>query len=219
MASDSKEYDLAIAALTSVLRAKPDAGDLYLHLAAVYRAKGDAGSAVAALRKAAEVAPGSEEANLLLARLLLETGQTREAARVFQATMHVDPNDATAVLRRISELLWGSGVNVAMVDAFTAVAAKLLPQDAAVADGLGWTYYLKLRPALAEPFFEKAVTASPGTSAYHYHWGLAAMQNGDRKRAHSEFQSALECHPTGEERRQIESAAAAAERTFEMKKQ
>jgi len=219
MATDIKEYDLALAVLTSKLRAKPDAGDLYVHVAAVYRAKGDVGSAVAALRKAAEVTSGFEEANLLLARTLLETGLTREAAAVFQATMQVDPNDAAAVLRRISELLWGSRANVPMIDAFAALAPKFLPQDASVTDGLGWTYYLKDRPALAAALFEKAVTASPGVSAYHYHWGLAAIRTGNRERARGEFQAALACQPTQEERRQIEAMAAAAERTSEMKKQ
>ncbi|HET9363257.1 MAG TPA: tetratricopeptide repeat protein, partial [Vicinamibacterales bacterium] len=91
----------------------------------------------------------------------------------------------------------------------TAVAAS--PDKPEVVDTLGWVYYKRNQPAQAIPYFQQCVQKSPTVAEYHYHLGLALLQNGDKPNARASLQRALGLKPSAsvaaDVRRALERAA------------
>ena len=62
-------------------------------------------------------------------------------------------------------------------------AARLKPDDAAIADSLGWSLYLRGQPARALPLIERASAAEPANAEIAEHLGDAYWQLGRRYEA------------------------------------
>jgi tetratricopeptide (TPR) repeat protein len=85
-------------------------------------------------------------------------------------------------------------------------AKQLLPATLEVSDTLGWIYLKKNLPDNALPIFQELVAKQPNRSTYHYHFGMALAQKGDKVRAKEEMRKALAANPDNNERQKIQDS-------------
>jgi Tfp pilus assembly protein PilF len=86
------------------------------------------------------------------------------------------------------------------------LARTLDPANLEVLDHVGRMYALQGDTSRANHLFLQAIAAAPQVSTYHYHFGLSLLQRRQPQYAREEFQTALACHPSDEERALIEGA-------------
>ena len=77
---------------------------------------------------------------------------------------------------------------------FAQKAKELAPDDASVADTLGWTYFQKGLYSLALTNLEGA-TAKDGTAVRRYHLAMAYLKAGDPKPGRQTLDVALKMNP------------------------
>jgi Flp pilus assembly protein TadD len=99
-----KRTDEARAEYTRTIAIDPRMSEAYLNLGMMLLDKQDAAAAVAPLRKAVELLPSQSRPRYLLAVAQDRSGDRAGAAQSFEALVHLDPNDLTA----IDYLAWGA---------------------------------------------------------------------------------------------------------------
>jgi len=87
-------------------------------------------------------------------------------------------------------------------------ALQKAPQDADFQDTLGLIYVKKNNEDTAVRVFENLVVHHRENALYHYHFGLALFQAGQKDKARAELEAALPKKPSEKVRKGIESALA-----------
>jgi tetratricopeptide (TPR) repeat protein len=90
--------DEAEAIVAAALAAQPNAATVQILAGDLSRFQGRRAEALAAFRRAAELAPSNVVANTRVGDLLLEGGQTAEAQAAYEAALASDPSDRSALL-------------------------------------------------------------------------------------------------------------------------
>jgi len=178
--------------------------DTYVLISGVYESLGDPGAAVAAARKARELAPEEARIAMALAHALLANGETSEVA----ALIGVDPTDGHALASRALEFSQHPGDTLPVAAYCAELAHKLLPDDLDVTDTLGSIYMLEGMSAKAILTLEQLVTQAPWVYSYHYHLARAFFQLGRKEYAISELQDALAWNPPDDDRQAIQNLLA-----------
>jgi len=195
-----------LAALTKNLEGITDPGQkasVFLRISEVYESLHDPDAAIAAARKARELAPEDARFATGLARVLLAHGETAEVAPL----IGVDPTDGGALIRRAWELTRQPGND--LLAAFCAeLAHKLRPDDLSVTEALGSIYLQGGMPASAIRAFGELVEKAPLVSTHHYQLGRALSMNGNPDFARLAFQDALALNPPAGERLAIQNLLA-----------
>ena len=92
-----KRTDEARAEYTRVIAIDPKMSEAYLNLGMLLLDKQENAAAVAPLRKAVDLLPAQSHPRYLLAVALDRSGDHAGAAEAFEALLHLDPNDVTAI--------------------------------------------------------------------------------------------------------------------------
>jgi Flp pilus assembly protein TadD len=92
-----KKTDEARAEYARTIAIDPKMSEAYLNLGTLLLDKQENAAAIAPLRKAAELLPAQSHPRYLLAVALDRSGDRAGAAESFQALLHLDPNDVTAI--------------------------------------------------------------------------------------------------------------------------
>jgi Flp pilus assembly protein TadD len=92
-----KRTDEARAQYARTVAIDPKMSEAYLNLGMLLLDKQEDGAAVAPLRKAVELLPAQSRPRYLLAVALDRSGDQAGAAESFEALLHLDPNDITAI--------------------------------------------------------------------------------------------------------------------------
>jgi len=198
----AKNYDLAIQQYQALIQARPDAGDVYLRLGQTYRDKKDTQSALRSFEKAAQLRPNDPRAFLQLALTYEAVGDRAKARPIYDQVLKLDPDNPIA-LNNTAYLIAESGGDLDQALALSQRARQKMPQQADVADTLGWIYIKKNLSDNAIEIFRDLVTKHPESSTFRYHLGMALYQRGDKPQAKKELQSALERKPNSEEAAKI----------------
>jgi Flp pilus assembly protein TadD len=74
-------------------------------------------------------------------------------------------------------------------------ARQKAPNEPAVADTLGVIYLKKNLNDDAVRVFKDLVQQSPTNASFHYHFGMALLQKGDRPSAKRELEAAMKYNP------------------------
>jgi tetratricopeptide (TPR) repeat protein len=93
---DRREYALAITSFETSTRLRPDFLPPYVNIALAYNLQGRNDKAEESLRRALDIDPGNEAANLNLGMLLGEMGRTGEAEGAFRTVLKTNPKSAVA---------------------------------------------------------------------------------------------------------------------------
>jgi tetratricopeptide (TPR) repeat protein len=113
-----------------------------------------------------------------------------EAKGWYEKALAIDPK-APVAANNLAWLTAETGGNLDIALQLAQAAKAGLPDMAEVDDTLGWVYYKKGLPSLAIQSFTSSVQRDPKNASYHYHLGLAYLNNGESDKARKSLQDAL----------------------------
>ncbi len=210
IAVKAKRWDLAIEQFQAILAVRPDAGDVYVKLGQVLAAKGEGAAAMRTFEKARQMRPNDPDAHLQLALAMEQTGKRTEARPVYEQVLKLQP-DSPIALNNLAYLLAGTGSSADLDEALELAqrARQKLPDNPNIADTLGWIYIKKNLAGNAVDVFrdlmamESKLPSTYDFATFHYHYGMALVQRGDKLQARRELKAALDRKPPADEAAKI----------------
>jgi tetratricopeptide (TPR) repeat protein len=191
------KYSLAVEQFQKLADQTPGSIDPLLQLADAFRARGDAGSAIVTLKKAAALYPNDGRPATMLTYLYQagnQRGQARlEARRAFQ----LRPDDPAA-MNNLAWALADTGGNLVEALKLARQATDKSPNVPYYADTLAYVYLKKDQNDEAMAILDKLVRQYPNNPDFAYHSGMAFYQMGQAARAKSELSRALQLSPSKE---------------------
>jgi tetratricopeptide (TPR) repeat protein len=184
--------------------------DLY---AASLRAKGgDVAGAIAFLESLLEEAPEDAEVLYNIGVIHGEAKNVDEAIRYMRIVLGLNPDHASA-LNYVGYTFAERGENLDEAEAMIARALELRPDDGYITDSLGWVYYMRARPLLAQgnvrearPWLDRAVDEleraaklTGGDPVISEHLGDVHLALGEKRRALEYYEEAVRLEPRPEE--------------------
>jgi len=202
----AKQYEKAIADYQSVMGVYKDApleqADLYDRISITYSALGDTNKAIENMQMAKKLAPLNIAYMAALAEFLDKAGRQQDALTNYRDAMKIDPNNAV-ILNNLAYLMANTGGNLDEALTLAQRAKQQLPTLEQVSDTIGWIYIKKNLSDSAIEIFRDLNTKVKDNSTFHYHYGLALAQKGDKTNAAKEFKTALQYKPEKKEESEI----------------
>ena len=205
-ATRSGKYDVALEQYKYLLAQRQNA-QLQIRLGGVYQLKGDLKSALESYQTAKDLAPRDPVAVGALADAFRMAGRNAEALVNYQKLLQLQPDNAIA-MNNVAFLLLENGSGVDEAQRLAERAVQKSPQDPNFADTLGMVYMRRNLGDSAMQVFGGLVHRFPDNPEYHFHYGLALTQRGDKSKARNEFQMALRKSPSDDLRKSIQSTLA-----------
>jgi predicted Zn-dependent protease len=87
-------------------------------------------------------------------------------------------------------------------------ARQKMPNSPEVSDTLGWIYIKKNLSEDAVRVFKDLTAQVPNNPVFHYHYGMALLQKGDKPSAKREFELALADNPSVGDKAKIQELMA-----------
>jgi len=188
-------YDTAITLLQDLLKSDPKSADLLLRLAETQRRKGDINTAIETFRRASVAAPADTRPLLQLGLLLDGTGRRDQAKPVYEQILKIQPDHPIA-LNNLAFIKAEDGQDLDEALTMAQRARQGMPNSPDVMDTLGWIYLKKNLSDDAIRTFKELLAAEPNRAAYHYHYGMALLQKGDKPSAKKELETAIKFNPS-----------------------
>jgi Flp pilus assembly protein TadD len=199
----AKQYDRGIVVFKELLDKDPKSHDLLVKLAEASRLKGDSNTAMEYFRQASAVAPGDTMSLLQLGLLMDGTGRTDQARPIYEQVLKIDPSQPVA-LNNLAYIKAEQGTDLESALSMAQRARQEAPKSRQVEDTLGWIYIRKNLSDEAIRIFKDVTEQEPNNPAYHYHYGMALLQKGDRASAKRELDAAMKNNPTQNDRVKIQ---------------
>jgi tetratricopeptide (TPR) repeat protein len=199
----AEKYDEAIQLYQDLLKTSPGSPDILLRLAETYRRKGDLNAAIDTFRRCSLAAPNDPTPLLQLGLLMEGTGRREQAQPIYEQILKIRPDHAVA-LNNLAFIKADQGIDLDQALAMAQKARQQQPSSLAFADTLGWIYIKKNLPEEAVGIFTDLVTKAPSNPTYHYHYGMALRQKGDKSSARKELEMALKSNPPQDEKMKIQ---------------
>ena len=202
----AKQFDKAIADYQSVLDRFKDApmeqADVYNRIGNIYFTKGDTQGAFDNMNKARQLVPNNVLYVSQCAQYLDVLGKRAQALTTYRDAMKIDPNNPV-VLNNLAYLLTSTGGNLDEALTLAQRAKQQLPNLYEVSDTIGWIYIKKKLSDSAIEIFKDLNTRVTDNSTFHYHYGLALAEKGDKANALRELNKAIQFKPKKDEEDQI----------------
>jgi tetratricopeptide (TPR) repeat protein len=180
----------------------PKSAGLYLQLGEAKVSGGDITGALAAFQTARQLAPGDAAAALDLALLYDQTGHSKEARKLYQIVIQLQPEN-TSALNNLAYLDAEEGVDLDQALAHAQRAQQRMPNDPNVQDTLALVYIRKNLTNDGLRMLRDLVSRNPDNAAFHLHLALALYQKGDRPWARRELQAASRNKPDPQQQDKI----------------
>jgi Flp pilus assembly protein TadD len=135
------------------------------------------------------------------------SGHQPEALALYREVLKIQQDDA-ATWNNAAYLIAETGGNLDEAMKFAQKAMQLDSRQPHYADTLGWVYLKRRLNDSAIQVFRGLTEKYPNDATFHYHFGLALLQHGDKETARAELKTALTKQPSDEVRRNIETALA-----------
>jgi uncharacterized protein (TIGR03790 family) len=161
----------------------------------VLLSRGERPGARAAYEQATKQSPQIASAQLQLAMLLEQAGQTESAIDRYRRAVAADPRNALA-LNNLAYTLATSGKQPGEALAFAEQAVKLAPQDPGVLDTLAWIQHLLGDNAAAVKTMAAVLKAAPNNAEIRLHASTIYAASGAKAVAEDQLQLALKLKPS-----------------------
>lgn len=203
------DYPLAVRELIRLAERDPNWDYLYVMLGQAHQFNGDLPRAILAFQRALQITPGSLEATLRLAYAYEVAGQYREAIAAYRKALDLNPNTPIA-MNNLAYLLSEHGGDLDEALRLAQLALQRLPQQRYIADTVGWIFLKKNDVDSAMQIFQGLVKKYPDEPAFRYHYGAALLKKGDKTRARTELQTALDNKPPADIEKKVRELLAQA---------
>ena len=190
-----QRYDAAIGILQELLKSDPKSADLLIRLAETQRRKGDINAAVDTFRLACQAAPSDTRPLLQLGLLLEGTGRREQAKPIYEQILRIQPDHPIA-LNNLAFIKAEEGQDLDEALTMAQRARQGMPNSPDILDTLGWIYLKKNLSDDALRTFKELLDADPNRASYHYHYGMALLQKGDKPSAKRELEAAIKFNPS-----------------------
>ena len=177
--------------LAKAAKLAPEDFEVYSRLGTVQVARGEIPQAEVTYEAVVKNNPKAAEAYWLLATLQDQQKNISEAEKNYRRAIELRPDFGEAA-NNLAYMMLQNGGNIDQVITYAEIARRQMPNTPAVADTLGWAYYQKGTTGLAVEMLQDAVKETPNSATYHYHLGMAYSKSGDRQRAKSELEKAMQ---------------------------
>jgi tetratricopeptide (TPR) repeat protein len=194
----ANRFDDAIKIFQTLLQADPKSADLLFRLAETQRRKGDMPSAMDNFRKASAAAPGDTRPLVILGLLLQGNGRVDQAKPIYEQILKIEPDQPVA-LNNLAYIKAEEGTDLDAALTLAQRASQKLPKSGEIKDTLGWIYIKKNLSDDAARVFKELTTQEPANPTFHYHYGMALMQKGDKAQAKKELETAIKNNPSKDE--------------------
>jgi tetratricopeptide (TPR) repeat protein len=191
----NQRYDEGVKVLQSLLKTDPKSADLLLRLAETQRRKGDVNAAIETFRLASQAAPADARPLLQLGLLMDGTGRRDQAKPIYEQILKIQPDHPIA-LNNLAFIKAEEGQDLDEALTMAQRARQGMPNSPDVMDTLGWIYLKKNLSDDAIRTFKELVIAAPNSASYHYHYGMALLQKGDKPSAKRELETAIRFNPS-----------------------
>jgi len=195
----AERYDDAISLYQTLLTQDPRSRELLWKLGETERSKGDVNAAADTFRRCSQAAPGDTLCLTALGMIYEGTGKQEQAKPIWEQILKIQPDHALA-LNNLAFAKAQEGVDLDQALSMSQKARQQMPNNASVSDTLGWIYVKKNLSDDAVRIFKDLTAKVPDSPTFHYHYGVALLQKGDKPSAKKELMTALADKPsTGEE--------------------
>jgi tetratricopeptide (TPR) repeat protein len=196
------QVDIAEREYKKILETNPKDFEVYLKLGETVRRKGQVQASIEYLKKGQQLNPTSAAASLQLAMTLDSAGMKQEAFAQYENAVKYDQENAIA-LNNLAFMLADEGRDLDRAQTYAERAKRKLPSNDLVSDTLSWVYIKKKLNQNAITILKDLTARNPHNATFHYHYGVALLQSGDKQGARQKLQSALTMKPTKEEEAKI----------------
>ena len=190
-----QRYDEGAKLLQELLKTEPKSADLLLRLAETQRRKGDVNAAIETFRLASQAAPADPRPLLQLGLLMDGTGRRDQAKPIYEQILKIQPDHPIA-LNNLAYIKAEEGQDLDEALTMAQRARQGMPNSPDVMDTLGWIYLKKNLSDDAIRTFKELVANAPNSASYHYHYGMALLQKGDKPSAKKELETAIRFNPS-----------------------
>jgi tetratricopeptide (TPR) repeat protein len=190
-----QRYDQALQLFQTLLQSDPKSTTLLLQLAETQRRKGDINLAIETFRRASQAAPSDTRALLQLGLLMDGTGRREQAKPIYEQILKIEPDHPVA-LNNLAYIKAEEGVDLDEALTMAQRARQKLPNSSFIKDTLGWIYIKKNLSDDAVRMFKDLVQEEPANAQFHYHYGMALLQKGDKPSAKKELETAIRNNPS-----------------------
>jgi tetratricopeptide (TPR) repeat protein len=199
----STRYDEAISIYKGLLDKEPKSPSLLMQLGETQTRKGDENGAIESFRHCTQEAPNSTQCLLRLGLLLEGTGKRDLAKPIWEQILKIDPDHPVA-LNNLAFIKAEEGSDLDQALTMAQRARQKAPGSPDIADTLGWIYIKKNMSDDAVRLFTDLVQKDPNNPTFHYHFGMALLQKGDKASARKELETALKDKPSTADKGKIE---------------
>ncbi len=198
----AERYDEAIGLYQGLLQQDPRSPDLLFQMAETQRRKGDLNSAVDTFRRCSQAAPADTTCLMELGMIFEGTGKRDQAKPIWEQILKIKPDHAVA-LNNLAFIKAEEGVDLDQALTMSQRARQAMPNSPEVSDTLGWIYIKKNLSDSAIEIFRDLNTKVKDNPTFHFHYGMALAQKGDKANALKELKIALQSKPKKGEEDQI----------------
>jgi tetratricopeptide (TPR) repeat protein len=202
IAARAKSYDEAITFLQRALQKQPNAADLWYRLGELHQLKGDLANAEKAFLKARELAPENPQPIIQLALIQEARGQRQQAQPLYEQVLKLNPDHPVA-LNNLAYRMAEAGADLDRALELARRARQRMPDNADIADTLGFVYLKKKLAGPAVEMFRESVKRAPNNPTYRLHLATALAEQGDKVSARRELEAALQAKPSKDDEAKI----------------
>jgi Flp pilus assembly protein TadD len=179
----------------------PRSKDLLWQLGETQRRKGDINAAIDTFRRCSQSSPSDTSCLTELGMIYEGTGKQDQAKPIWEQILRIQPDHPLA-LNNLAYAKAQDGVDLDQALTMSQKARQQMPNSPMVSDTLGWIYVKKNLSDDAVRIFKDLTTQVPDSPTFHYHYGVALLQKGDKPSAKKELEKALADKPSiGEEQK------------------
>jgi len=204
----ASRYDEAIQIYQGLVAGSPKSGELLFRLAETQRRKGDVNMAIETFRRASQVAPNDPRPLLQLGMLMDGTGRREQAKPYYEQILKIQPDHPVA-LNNLAFIKAEEGSDLDEALTMAQKARQKAPNSPFIKDTLGWIYIKKNLSDDAVRLFRELIVEDPANASFHYHYGMALLQKGDKPSARRELETAVRSNPSREDLLKIRELLAA----------
>jgi Flp pilus assembly protein TadD len=130
------------------------------------------------------------------------TGKSDQAKPLWEQVLKIQPDNPLA-LNNLAFAKAQDGVDLDQALTMSQKARQQMPSNPQVSDTLGWIYVKKNLSDDAVRIFKDLTAQVPNSPTFHYHYGVALLQKGDKPSAKKELLTALADKPSTNEELKI----------------